>query len=153
MDKKSTVAQTRLANLAKAREAKLEKLKKKQTPTPEPEPAQPEPEQQQEDYTYSYSESDSDEIYIKPKAKPKAKQPKAKAKAKPKVKETQNDDLRNELNDLKSMIASLNKPKKRNQRTNKTVVQIVNPQQTEKPQADKPQKENNNEDYLKYFKF
>lgn len=68
-------------------------------------------------------------------------------------------DLRSELNDLKAMIATLDRPKhqsKRGQRTNKTVVQIVNPQSEKKaeaPQKEDEKKKEGTEDYLKYFKF
>jgi hypothetical protein len=121
--------------LKEARAAKLELLKKSRTnkaevkaevkaePEAEPEPEEEPEEEQSAQYSYSYDyEEESTEEIIKPiKVKP--------IKAKPK--QTKN----NEIDELKQMIIDMqNKKSKSKSKSNKTVVQIVNPPPTAKKQ-------------------
>lgn len=112
------------------RKMKLEQLQKakknkKQAHETEPEPElKPEPEQStilEEDeysgYTYSYGESDSDEIYIKPKNKP--------------VEAVKNVQPEKSVEGLQSEVDQLKRSMKGRRKTNKTIVQIINPTPTE----------------------
>jgi hypothetical protein len=121
--------------LKEARAAKLELLKKSRTnkaevkaevkaeaepeaePEAEAEPEEEEPEQTDlYSYSYDYEEESTEEIVKPIKAKPK---------------QTKN----NEIDELKQMIIDMqNKKSKSKSKSNKTVVQIVNPPPTAKKQ-------------------
>jgi hypothetical protein len=149
----------RAANLAKGRQAKLDKLKAKQ----ESKKDSVVDVVNDDNYSYEYesTESDSNEIVIQPK-------PRSKAKSEPIPDPTPDNSqsklqyaqfANNELAELKKIMLDMQKAqakskakaksKKRSSGT-KTVVQIVNPQQQQPPKDDKPKSSNVADLYFKF---
>lgn len=146
--KKLPPNEARRNNLAKARQAKLDKLKKAKESKQKEEQTVVQ-EEAEESYTYSYSSSDSEELIIQPKKKKKAKEKAHKEQQQQQP--SYDQSIQRELNELKLMVAGMQqqKPRKTKGRKNKTVVQIVNPPKEAEKEAPKKKAEPD----FSYFKF
>jgi hypothetical protein len=158
--------QARSANLAKARQTKLDKLKNKKTKQIEKEEIQSQiPDIQDYSYEYSYEDDDDDDV-DEPPAPPAPPTPVAPPvdKTVDKLKRKSNTKaLHNEMAEMKKMMIKMSKSNATVKRTRKpasksgtkTIVQIVNPQQPHQQQQQTIQKQDDkpvNND-LVYFKF
>lgn len=131
----------RSQNLAKAREAKLKLLKQKKDglKSKKDDDKMVENEVQsytidvpeEGDYTYEYSYSDDEaEIVVQPKKKQQSRKEKAKQEPAPPEPQPTDEIKKSDLEELKSLIMGVVKPNKTSRKqakSNKTVVNIVNP--------------------------
>ena len=160
------MSKIRSANFAKARQAKLDKLKAKKA---EQVTSYNVPEEE-EDYTYDYESYDEEEeeadeepeeeeveeepVTLPTPTQPKAK-PKAKAKAKGKAEAVEVEPQTSEIEELRKLVLGLTKkqPKKKApvkkktapRKSNRTTINIVNPS----PQAAPAKAKDNGNDFIK----